>query len=51
VQDVVISNKKWKALPWGNIGQLEDYRTDWFKEGGVNKFPTLGGPARRRAAA
>ena len=32
-------NKKWKALPWGNIGQLEVYRTDWFKEAGVNKFP------------
>jgi multiple sugar transport system substrate-binding protein len=32
-------NKKWKALPWGNIGQLEAYRTDWFKEVGVTKFP------------
>ena len=32
-------NKKWKALPWGNIGQLEVYRTDWFKEAGVTKFP------------
>jgi len=32
-------NKKWKALPWGNIGQLEVYRTDWFKEAGVGKFP------------
>src|SRR6266571_1597762 len=32
-------DKKWKALPWGNIGQLEVYRTDWFKEVGVNKFP------------
>src|SRR5256886_13702921 len=28
----VVVNKKWKALPWGNIGQLEGYRTDWFKE-------------------
>jgi multiple sugar transport system substrate-binding protein len=35
----VVVNKKWKALPWGNIGQLEVYRTDWFKEAGVNKFP------------
>src|SRR2546425_11554606 len=32
VQEVVVINKKWKALPWGNIGQLEVYRTDWFKE-------------------
>ena len=39
VLDSVVVNKKWKALPWGNIGQLEVYRTDWFKEVGVNKFP------------
>jgi multiple sugar transport system substrate-binding protein len=39
VQDVVVVNKKWKALPWGNIGQIEVYRTDWFKEVGVTKFP------------
>jgi len=39
VQDVVVVNKKWKAVPWGNIGQLEVYRTDWFKEVGVTKFP------------
>ena len=35
----VVVNKKWKALPWGNIGQLEVYRTDWFKEVGVTRFP------------
>jgi multiple sugar transport system substrate-binding protein len=39
VKDVVVVNKKWKALPWGNIGQIEVYRTDWFKEVGVTKFP------------
>jgi multiple sugar transport system substrate-binding protein len=39
VLEVVVVNKKWKALPWGNIGQLEVYRTDWFKEVGVTKFP------------
>src|SRR6266568_1763476 len=39
VLEVVVVNRKWKALPWGNIGQLEVYRTDWFKEVGVNKFP------------
>src|SRR5882762_887023 len=39
VLEVVVSKGKWKALPWGNIGQLEVYRTDWFKEAGVNKFP------------
>jgi multiple sugar transport system substrate-binding protein len=39
VHDAVVVNKKWKSLPWGNIGQLENYRTDWFKEVGVTKFP------------
>jgi multiple sugar transport system substrate-binding protein len=39
ILDAVVVNKKWKALPWGNIGQLEAYRTDWFKEVGVTKFP------------
>jgi multiple sugar transport system substrate-binding protein len=39
VLDGVVVNKRWKALPWGNIGQLEVYRTDWFKEVGVTKFP------------
>src|SRR5258708_7733130 len=29
ILDAVVVNKKWKALPWGNIGQLEVYRTDW----------------------
>src|SRR5499433_2851847 len=39
ILDAVVVNKKWKALPWGNIGQLEVYRTDWFKEAGITKFP------------
>jgi multiple sugar transport system substrate-binding protein len=39
VLDAAVINKKWKTLPWGNIGQLEVYRTDWFKEVGVTKFP------------
>ena len=39
IYDAVVVNKKWKALPWGNIGQLEVYRTDWFKQAGVTKFP------------
>src|SRR5260370_933649 len=28
-------NKKWKAIPWGNIGQLECYRTNAFQEDGA----------------
>src|SRR5580700_2987074 len=30
---------KWKSLPFSNIGQLMNWRTDWFKEVGVTKFP------------
>jgi len=30
---------KWKAVPWGNIGQLMNWRTDYFAEVGVKKFP------------
>ncbi len=39
ILDAAVVNGKWKTLPWGNIGQLEVYRTDWFKEVGVTKFP------------
>ena len=30
---------KWKAVPFCNIGQLMNWRTDWFAEVGVKKFP------------
>jgi multiple sugar transport system substrate-binding protein len=30
---------KWKAVPFSNIGQLMNWRTDWFAEVGVKKFP------------
>jgi multiple sugar transport system substrate-binding protein len=39
ILDAVVVNKKWKAVPWGNIGQIETYRTDWFKQAGVTTFP------------
>lgn len=39
VKDVVIVDGKWKAVPFGNIGQLMCWRTDWFKEAGYDKFP------------
>ena len=39
ILDAVVVNGKWKGLPWGNIGQLMNYRTDWFKEVGATKFP------------
>jgi multiple sugar transport system substrate-binding protein len=34
-----VVNGKWKAVPFSNIGQLMNWRTDWFKEIGVTKFP------------
>jgi multiple sugar transport system substrate-binding protein len=30
---------KWIAIPFANIGQLMVWRTDWFAEVGVKKFP------------
>jgi multiple sugar transport system substrate-binding protein len=37
--EAVVVNGKWKAIPFGNIGQLMNYRTDWFDEAGVKTFP------------
>jgi multiple sugar transport system substrate-binding protein len=34
-----IVDGKWKAVPFSNIGQLMNWRTDWFAEIGVKKFP------------
>src|SRR5437899_7101852 len=34
-----IVNGQWKAVPHSNIGQLMNWRTDWFAEVGVKKFP------------
>src|SRR5918911_672311 len=38
-RDAVVVNGKWKALPFGNVGQIMVYRADWFKEVGYDKFP------------
>ena len=38
-QEAVVVNGKWKAIPYANIGQLMNWRTDWFKEAGYEKFP------------
>ena len=35
----MVVNGKWKAIPFGNIGQLMNWRTDWFKQAGYDKFP------------
>jgi multiple sugar transport system substrate-binding protein len=37
--EAVVVNGKWKAIPFGNIGQLMNYRMDWFDEVGVKTFP------------
>ncbi len=37
--EAVVVNGKWKAIPFGNIGQLMNYRMDWFNEAGVKDFP------------
>ena len=36
-----VVNGKWKTVPFSNIGQLMNWRTDWFAEVGVKKFPEL----------
>ena len=38
-KEAAVVNGKWKALPFSNIGQLMNWRTDWFAEIGVKKFP------------
>src|SRR5215831_14008838 len=38
-KEAVLLNGKWKAIPFSNIGQLMNWRTDWFAEVGVKKFP------------
>src|SRR6476469_6652027 len=35
----VFVDGKWKAIPFANIGQLMNWRTDYFGEVGVKKFP------------
>jgi multiple sugar transport system substrate-binding protein len=37
--EAVVVNGKWKGIPFGNIGQLMNYRMDWFAEVGVKDFP------------
>jgi multiple sugar transport system substrate-binding protein len=38
-REAVLLDGKWKAIPFSNIGQLLNWRTDWFAEVGVKKFP------------
>ena len=38
-KEAVVVNGTWKAIPFGNVGQLMVWRTDWFAEVGAHKFP------------
>ena len=38
-KEAAVVNGKWKVIPFSNIGQLMNWRTDWFAEVGVKKFP------------
>jgi multiple sugar transport system substrate-binding protein len=38
-REATVVDGKWKAMPFSNIGQLMNWRTDWFAELGVKKFP------------
>jgi multiple sugar transport system substrate-binding protein len=38
-REAAVVDGKWKAMPFSNIGQLMNWRTDWFAEVGVKKFP------------
>src|SRR4051794_38982794 len=35
-RELAVVDGKWKAVPFGNIGQLMNYRIDWFKEAGFD---------------
>jgi multiple sugar transport system substrate-binding protein len=39
IKEAVVVNGKWKAIPFGNVGQLMNWRSDWFTEAGIKDFP------------
>ena len=39
IKRLSVDKGKWKSVPHGNIGQLMNYRRDWFDEVGIKKFP------------
>ena len=38
-REMAMVNGKWKAIPFCSIGQLMNWRSDWFAEIGVKEFP------------
>ena len=39
IKRLSVDKGKWKSVPNGNIGQLMNYRKDWFDEAGIKSFP------------
>ena len=48
-KEAVFVNGKWKAIPFSNIGQLMNWRTDWFAEVGVTNVSRHLGRALTRS--
>ena len=38
-KEMAVVNGKWKAIPFCSIGQLMNWRSDWFEEAGFKEFP------------
>jgi multiple sugar transport system substrate-binding protein len=38
-KEVAVIDGKWKSIPFGNVGQLMNWRMDWFHQAGFEKFP------------
>ena len=38
-REMAVVNGKWKAIPFCSIGQLMNWRSDWFAEIGFKEFP------------
>ncbi len=38
-KEMAVVDGKWKAIPFCSIGQLMNWRSDWFAEVGVKEFP------------
>lgn len=38
-KEVAIIDGKWKSIPFSNVGQLMNWRLDWFAQAGCEKFP------------
>ena len=38
-REMAVVNGKWKAIPFCSIGQLMNWRSDWFAEVGFKEFP------------